>query len=83
MDGAYITSEQCRAARGFLGISQDALCKLASIGSRKTLTDFEGGKSTPYKRTLEDIRLALEGAGVEFLDANNGGPGVRLRVPGE
>jgi hypothetical protein len=27
------------------------------------------------------IRLALEAAGVEFIDANGGGPGVRLRKP--
>jgi hypothetical protein len=25
------------------------------------------------------IRLALDGAGVEFIDENGGGPGVRLR----
>ena len=27
------------------------------------------------------IRLALETAGVEFIDENGGGPGVRLRRP--
>jgi hypothetical protein len=27
------------------------------------------------------IRRALEQAGVEFIDAENGGPGVRLRAP--
>jgi hypothetical protein len=27
------------------------------------------------------IRRALEQAGVEFIDAEGGGPGVRLRVP--
>jgi hypothetical protein len=25
------------------------------------------------------VRRALEGAGVEFIDENGGGPGVRLR----
>jgi hypothetical protein len=29
--------------------------------------------------TGSKIRLALETAGVEFLDENGGGPGVRLR----
>ncbi len=43
------------------------------------MTDFERGESTPYKRTLAEIRSALEAAGVEFLDANGGGPGVRLK----
>jgi hypothetical protein len=27
------------------------------------------------------IRRALEQAGIEFIDAEGGGPGVRLRVP--
>jgi hypothetical protein len=34
-----------------------------------------GGRS----ETGDKIRLALEGAGVEFIDENGGGPGVRLR----
>jgi hypothetical protein len=29
------------------------------------------------------LRTALEAAGVEFIDENGGGPGVRLRKPGE
>jgi DNA-binding XRE family transcriptional regulator len=29
--------------------------------------------------TGNKIRLALEAAGVEFIDENGGGPGVRLR----
>jgi hypothetical protein len=29
--------------------------------------------------TGRKIRLALESAGVEFIDENGGGPGVRLR----
>jgi hypothetical protein len=27
------------------------------------------------------LRKALEAAGVEFIDENGGGPGVRLRTP--
>ena len=27
------------------------------------------------------VRRALEAAGVEFIDENGGGPGVRLRIP--
>ena len=34
-----------------------------------------GGRS----ETGTKIRLALEAAGVEFIDENGGGPGVRLR----
>lgn len=31
--------------------------------------------------TLAAIRTALETAGVEFIEQNGGGPGVRLRIP--
>jgi transcriptional regulator with XRE-family HTH domain len=34
------------------------------------------------ERTLAAIRTALEAAGVEFIDENGGGPGVRLRKAG-
>ena len=59
-------------------MSQDDLCERANLRSRKALADFESGKSTPRKRILADLRWALETAGVEFIDADNGGPGVRL-----
>ena len=32
-----------------------------------------------HDRTLDDLVLALESAGVEFITENDGGPGVRLR----
>jgi len=69
---------QCRAARGLLGWSQSELSK-ASKTATKTVADFERGARVPYPRTLDDIRAALEMAGVEFIDKNGGGPGVRLR----
>ena len=31
--------------------------------------------------TLDVIKRALEAAGVEFIEENGGGPGVRLRKP--
>jgi hypothetical protein len=30
-------------------------------------------------QTVKKIRAALEAAGIEFIDENGGGPGVRLR----
>jgi len=69
---------QCRAARGLLGWSQSELSK-ASKTATKTVADFERGARIPYPRTLDDIRAALEMGGVEFIDKNGGGPGVRLR----
>jgi hypothetical protein len=32
-----------------------------------------------YPRTLEDVRGALEKAGIEFIEENDGGGGVRFR----
>jgi transcriptional regulator with XRE-family HTH domain len=75
-----ITAAQCRAARALLDWSQDRLVKEAVV-SRKTLTDFERELRRPYDRTLNAIRAALEAAGVEFIEENGGGPGVRLKKP--
>jgi len=51
----------------------------ASSVAKATIANFEAGKRSPYARTLADIRLALETAGVEFIAENGGGAGVRLR----
>jgi hypothetical protein len=40
---------------------------------------LEAGTSRPRRATLDVIRRAFESAGVEFIDENGGGPGVRLR----
>jgi transcriptional regulator with XRE-family HTH domain len=78
MHDEQISSGQCRAARALLGLQQAELAVAARV-ARKTLADFEGGKSAPQPRTLIAIRTALETAGVEFIPENGGGPGVRLR----
>jgi hypothetical protein len=44
-----------------------------------TVHQFESAASRPRPATLEVIRRAFEAAGVEFIDENGGGPGVRLR----
>ncbi|MFL5238231.1 MAG: multiprotein-bridging factor 1 family protein [Rhizomicrobium sp.] len=73
-----ITPAQCRGARGLLGWSQSDLSE-ASKTATKTIADFERGARQPYPRTLEDVQSALENAGIEFIEENGGGPGVRLR----
>jgi hypothetical protein len=40
---------------------------------------LEVGVSEPRHATLDVIRRTFEAAGIDFLDANGGGPGVRLR----
>ena len=73
-----ITSEQCRAARGLLAWSQQELAERARLGV-VTVHQLEAGVSEPRRATLEVIRRAFEIAGIEFIDENGGGPGVRLR----
>ena len=69
---------QLRAARALIGWSQDQLAEASKV-AKATIANFEAGKRQPYDRTLEDIRAALESAGVEFIAENGGGAGVRLR----
>jgi len=63
-----------------LAWSQEQLASAANI-SIPTIKRLEaqdgplGGRS----ETGSKIRMALEAAGVEFIDQNGGGPGVRLR----
>jgi transcriptional regulator with XRE-family HTH domain len=73
-----ITPEQCRAARALLGWGQQDLANQARVGI-VTVNQLENGLSRPRHATLEVIQRALESAGVEFIDENGGGPGVRLR----
>jgi transcriptional regulator with XRE-family HTH domain len=75
-----IDAAQCRGARGLLGWTQSDLSE-ASKTATKTIADFERGAREPYPRTLEDVRSALERAGVEFIAENGGGSGVRFRKP--
>jgi hypothetical protein len=46
-----------------------------------TIHHFEKEGSEPRRATLEVIKRAFEKAGVEFIDENGGGPGLRLRKP--
>ena len=73
-----VTPGQCRAARGLLTWNQQELAQRARVGI-VTVHQFEAGLSQPRRATLDVIRRAFEAAGVEFIDENGGGPGVRLR----
>jgi hypothetical protein len=46
-----------------------------------TVRQFEAGDVTPRRATLQVIRRAFQLAGVELINANGGGPGVRLDNP--
>lgn len=73
-----LTASQCRAARGLLDWTQQQLADAARVGVA-TIRQFEGGATVPRHATLAVLKGALELAGVEFIDEDGGGPGVRLR----
>jgi transcriptional regulator with XRE-family HTH domain len=64
-------------ARAALGLGVRELAAAAKV-STDTVARFERGDDLK-ERTIEALRRALEAAGVEFIDENGGGPGVRLR----
>jgi transcriptional regulator with XRE-family HTH domain len=59
-------------------MEQDELAASAGI-ARATVIDFERGHRAPRTSTVAGLRAALERAGIQFIDPNGGGPGVRLR----
>lgn len=68
---------QCRMAMAGVGFGTADLAEKAKV-SPNTITRFLRGD--PLKeRTVDAIRAALEAAGVEFIEENGGGAGVRLR----
>ncbi len=75
-----ITPAQCRAARGLLGWSQRDLAGRAQVGLM-TVNQLESEATAPRRSTAAVIRSAFEAAGIEFIDENGGGVGVRLKKP--
>lgn len=63
-----------------IGWSRKRLALSAQVAER-TLVDFETGARRPLNRTINDIKRAIEDAGIVFIDAeeDGDGPGVRLR----
>jgi transcriptional regulator with XRE-family HTH domain len=75
-----VSVRQIKAARALLAWSQEELAAAAdvSIPTIKRL-EADDGPLGGRNETGTKMRLALEAAGVEFIDENGGGPGVRLR----
>jgi transcriptional regulator with XRE-family HTH domain len=70
---------QLKMARAALDLGVRDVSKLSGI-SANTISRYENG-SDARGSTLRKIQSVLEEAGIEFLDENGGGPGVRLRRP--
>jgi ribosome-binding protein aMBF1 (putative translation factor) len=62
-----MTPEQSRAARAWLDWSQDELAAKAAV-SPSTVRDFEKGRRVPIANNLTAMRVALEEAGIAFVD---------------
>ena len=72
-----IAPVQVKMARIALGWGVRDLALKAGV-TANTVSRYENGADALGK-TLRKIQRALEDAGVEFIDENGGGPGVRLK----
>lgn len=75
-----ITSRQLKAARALIGWNQAKLAASANL-SLPTIKRMEGSKGAirGNAKSIFAIQTALEVGGVEFIDSDNGGLGVRLK----
>jgi transcriptional regulator with XRE-family HTH domain len=80
MKNAMLTSAQIRAARALVRWSAEDLAKKSRVGvATIRRAELSVGILSMTSPNNLSIRLALEAAGVEFIDENGGGAGVRLR----
>ena len=68
---------QLKMARAAVGWGVRDLAKKAGV-TANTVTRIENGADAKQS-TMDKLQHALEAAGIEFIDENGGGPGVRLR----
>jgi transcriptional regulator with XRE-family HTH domain len=75
-----LTSAQIRAARALIRWSAEDLARKTAL-SVATIRRAELSEEQTSMTAANDlaVRRALETAGVEFIDGNGSGPGVRLR----
>ncbi|MEH2480972.1 transcriptional regulator with XRE-family HTH domain [Nitrobacteraceae bacterium AZCC 2146] len=60
-----ISPPQLRAARAWLGWSQDKLALRSGV-SKHSIARYEQGRSIAYDGTLAKLKSALEAAGIRF-----------------
>lgn len=79
--GSRLTGAQLRGARGLLNITAQELAQASNVSLRtiRRAEQLDG----PVQMNLpnaERIVAELEAMGIEFIESNGGGPGVRLNV---
>jgi hypothetical protein len=75
-----LSSSQIRAARALLRWSAAELAQASALGANTIRRAEVADNETSLTAANElAVRRALESAGVEFIEENGGGPGVRLR----
>jgi hypothetical protein len=75
---------QMRAARALLRWSALDLAKASKVGvATIRRVEVVDGEISATAANQAALRRALEHAGVEFIDENGGGAGVRLRKPSD
>ena len=82
LGSVVITSELVRAARALLRWEQRHLSEASTV-SLPTIKRLEAraGVLVAHASTVAALRSAFEKAGIEFIEENGGGAGVRLRKP--
>lgn len=75
---SLVKPAQVRMARAALNWSLADLSAAAGV-HRNTISNFETGKHGGREDAIQAIRVALENAGVIFVEENGEGPGVRFK----
>lgn len=74
-----LTPEQSRMGRAAIRWTVRDLAEKSQVGVT-TINRFETGQAESNPATLAALRRALEAAGIEFIEENGGGVGVRLKA---
>lgn len=80
MKKGLLTSDQIRAARALIRWRAQDLAHASVVGvATIRRAELAEGETAMTAANNAAVRSALENAGIEFIDENGGGPGVRLR----
>jgi DNA-binding XRE family transcriptional regulator len=75
-----VTSAQVRMARAALNWTVRDLAEATGL-HRNTITNIEVGRYAGDPNSISAIEAVLKKAGIEFIESNGRGPGVRLSKP--